>query len=649
MSNSKTWPFHDWDYQRNVIDPSTLGPGSSRSVFWICPQCGKSYQAPISSHTEHSLCHECSVKRRIEKRTSNRLKKGDSLADKYPELSNEFLTSKNKISPKNILFGAHAQYWWKCPKCGLEYQNSPSNRTLQGQGCPKCARKEVGKKTMTRTVAIHGSVLDYAEKIDAIFLEKRNGIKTSEIPSTGKTSYWWQCKYCGRIYKNTPKNKCILGQECFCHAKEKWRRKTIESRLIPGKTLADLFPDLLDEWDYTKNVMKPNEIMPQSKQKIWWVCENGHSFQRSPAERMAACYACPICARQVHTSFPEQATFFYFKKAFPDARNRWNDGVYEIDCYIPSIGAGVEFDGIRYHAANKRDLKKTVHFAEKGIKIYRIKEGTSNLISNVDVTFNYRSAYFENLSWAIRQMLSLLGAKSLAVNCEQDCVTIYKEFVKLTIDESASRTNPEILPYWDVKKNGALKPTMFSAGSKRIVFWKCPKCGHSFKCSIQLMIKDLKAKRGGPCEVCRGDILSEGFNDLTTIYPDLMKRWDTNRNGILPNKTTLRMIGDHKVWWVCEKGHHYQRRVYEEIKLNGRCPVCAGKQIVSGFNDLATLRPDLLEQWDYERNLIKPTEIAPNSHEKVCWVCKNGHHYTRSPDAESHYKRRCPYCNKKKT
>jgi hypothetical protein len=638
----RVWPYKDWDYQKNVLDPSALGPGSSRTAFWICPECGKSYEAPISSHCDHSLCHECSVKRRMEKRLANRLAKGDDLVSKCPELAKEFLASKNEISPEKVLFGSHSQYWWKCPKCGLEYQNSPSNRILQKQGCPKCARKEVGRKAMARTVARRGSVADCADKIDAIFLEDRNGVKASEVPSTGKTSYWWQCKYCGRIYKNTPKNKCFLHQECFCHAKEKWREKTIASRLIPGKTLADLYPDLLNEWDYAKNKMKPDEIMPQSKQKVWWLCENGHSFQRSPADRMAARYACPICARQVHTSFPEQAVFFYFKEAFPDAVSRWNDGDHEIDCYVPSEKAGIEFDGIRYHAANKRDLRKTAHFAAKGIRIFRIKEGASNAVSNADVSFDYRSGYLGNLSWAISQMLSLFRAKSLSIDCERDCVAIYKRFVRLTVDGSVSKTNQEILPYWDSERNGLLKPTMFSAGSKRIVFWKCPKCGHSFKRSIQLMVKDLKAERGNPCEVCRGDVLVEGTNDLSTIYPELMKRWDSGRNGIPPSKTTLRMVGDRKVWWICEKGHHYKRRVYEEIKLNGRCPVCMGKHVVSGFNDLATLRPDLLEHWDYERNLIKPTEISPHSHRKVHWVSSNGHHYIRSADAESHRRKKHP-------
>ena len=32
------------------------------------------------------------------------------------------------------------------------------------------------------------------------------------------------------------------------------------------------------------------------------------------------------------------------------------------------------------------------------------------------------------------------------------------------------------------------------------------------------------------------------------------------------------------------------------------CPVCAGQQVLAGYNDLASKRPDLAKEWNYEKN-----------------------------------------------
>jgi group I intron endonuclease len=50
-------------------------------------------------------------------------------------------------------------------------------------------------------------------------------------------------------------------------------------------------------------------------------------------------------------------------------------------------------------------------------------------------------------------------------------------------------------------------------------------------------------------------------------------------------------------------------------------------KVVSGVNDFATLYPHLLEEWDFDKNKILPTEIFKSSTEYVWWKCKNGHEW----------------------
>ena len=44
---------------------------------------------------------------------------------------------------------------------------------------------------------------------------------------------------------------------------------------------------------------------------------------------------------------------------------------------------------------------------------------------------------------------------------------------------------------------------------------------------------------------------------------------------------------------------------------------------MSGINDLPTVKPELMEEWDYENNTeIDPTTVGRGSHEYVSWKCK---------------------------
>jgi hypothetical protein len=115
------------------------------------------------------------------------------------------------------------------------------------------------------------------------------------------------------------------------------------------------------------------------------------------------------------------------------------------------------------------------------------------------------------------------------------------------------------------------------------------------------------------------------------------------RNELLPTEVTA--ASHKKVWWVCEKGHEWEAKIDTVTVLGCGCPYCAGKLAIPGETDLATLRPDLMAQWDFEKNTLKPEEITIASHDKVWWKCDQGHSwkavvFSRTKENGSG----CPYC-----
>ena len=76
-----------------------------------------------------------------------------------------------------------------------------------------------------------------------------------------------------------------------------------------------------------------------------------------------------------------------------------------------------------------------------------------------------------------------------------------------------------------------------------------------------------------------------------------------------------------KVSWICPRGHSYEARIDHRTIMKPGCPYCAGKKAFAGFNDLATLYPDIAREWDYKKNAQPPQAYLPKSGKSVHWIC----------------------------
>ena len=118
----------------------------------------------------------------------------------------------------------------------------------------------------------------------------------------------------------------------------------------------------------------------------------------------------------------------------------------------------------------------------------------------------------------------------------------------------------------------------------------------------------------------------KGKNDLSTIFPEIAKTWDYERNGSLtPEHVACK--SNKKFYWKCERGHSWETTVANRAAGNG-CVYCANQKVLVGFNDLATILPDLADEWNYEKNEgKKPQDYLYGSTKKVWWKCKKGHEW----------------------
>lgn len=195
------------------------------------------------------------------------------------------------------------------------------------------------------------------------------------------------------------------------------------------------------------------------------------------------------------------------------------------------------------------------------------------------------------------------------------CPICAKRVIIAGVNDLAT-THPALAAQWDSEKNAPLTPQQIVSGSERKVWWRCPS-GHSWESRIHARVK------GNGCPYCAGRKALAGVNDLASRNPALAALWDYDKNDALtPQQVTA--LSNRYVWWKCPLGHSYRAMV---AHAKG-CPYCSGHKVLAGFNDLATLRPELAAQWCQELNApLTPQEVRPGSHRKVWWECQEGHRW----------------------
>ena len=160
----------------------------------------------------------------------------------------------------------------------------------------------------------------------------------------------------------------------------------------------------------------------------------------------------------------------------------------------------------------------------------------------------------------------------------------------MAMNNSLAEVHPELVSEWS-EKNLPLTPDDITFGSNKKVWWKGA-CGHEWQTSV-------KARSNGEkCPICSGARVIAGINDLATLEPLLAKQW-SKKNKIKPTEVS---IGSHKkVIWRCEKGHEWEAAVKSRTINKTGCPYCSHNKVLAGFNDLATLLPDIAAEWS-DRN-----------------------------------------------
>ena len=136
------------------------------------------------------------------------------------KLIQEWDNNKNVKNMSDYTYKSGMYAYWVCSTCGYSWSSKISNRS-NGSGCPNCANKLSGIRTIKRQLAKNGSLKESGLDCVNDWNYAKNLIDISEISVSSNKKVWWKCAHCGYEWLSSPNcrtkghgcPKCIENQK----------------------------------------------------------------------------------------------------------------------------------------------------------------------------------------------------------------------------------------------------------------------------------------------------------------------------------------------------------------------------------------------------------------------------------------------------
>ena len=542
----------------------------------------------------------------------------------HPDIAAEWSEKNAPLTPADFTAGAHERVWWKC-KLGHEWQTKINNRCINNTGCPYCTSRLI-KKGFNDFATLYPELLKE-------WSDKNGDLKPEDFCKSSTTKVWWKCKN-GHEYLMSFHSRTI-GYGCtYCSNKV----------VLKGyNDLATVRPDLAAEWSDRNLPITPDSIIWKKQGSFWWKCNKcGNEFKAWLVERIKYNSICPFCA-----GYKLMPGYNDFKTTDPEIAKDWdyeNNGSLRPDQYYRTSNWFVKWKCSNGHSYGMKISERTTK--GKGCVI-------------CDVTFK---ASFPELL-----ILHLAKKKGLRYEIGSDVSELFLPDLKLAFEAecvSQEKKKDQRKRKSELKKEGITLRIMpraenlkvASQNVRRLFRENSVKISGKIEDDIEELKKDFYGADyreapydgGGDFKNVPGIAVlnhpKQEYISLREAYPKLCEEWSEKNFPFKPEDEHAK--SNSKVWWKCPKcGSEYKSMISNRARLGHACPICAGKIIVPGINDLTTTHPEICEEWSPKNGDLKPEQYTHGSRRKVWWRCKKNHDWQTSINNRA-LGNGCPICAK---
>ncbi len=176
-----------------------------------------------------------------------------------------------------------------------------------------------------------------------------------------------------------------------------------------------------------------------------------------------------------------------------------------------------------------------------------------------------------------------------------------------------------------------------------------------------------------------GEAFSDAWPHDFPLNPEVASRFTLPPDGLQPFSDYLKQTGDspasaaqytlvgveqrplpatgtprRRELAICSNGHQFEADtprpgVQPPNRTAPACPVCRGRVVTVGSNDLATTHPNLAVEFALDlNNGLGPEDIAASTRIRYWWRCANEHTYQATPNNRTSGGSKCPVCLQRK-
>ena len=488
-----------------------------------------------------------------------------------PDLIEQWAVEKNNqigLSLDKPVSFTRTKAFWKCPDYPDHlYDMLIYQRTKLNQNCPICSGKRVlkGFNDLAKWCKDAVTEWDYGNNWDK---KKKKQLTPFDVTYGSHYIANFVCSKCHEPFSMMVKTY-YRGNRCkYC--------AHTEVRPDGSNSFAAEHPDQLKYWDYEKNDkvttkehpngVRPEEILSSSNIRLHWKCGFGHTWRNDACSQRNGCSR---CNRRRKFSDSEKTVAYYVEKMFGEGEiidnyhPDWNKK-QDLDIYIPSKAIAIQYDGVPHDQSRyKTDLKNGIEVVSHGIKLIRIREKDTPFI--------------DDGSLEIRRNGTGVTDESL-----NDCI---RQLLQLLSDITG------VEYCFEVNRDKDLSNIVSRS--------------YTIELSNSISVK-------------RPDLVPYIANDAE--HPqnrDVLSRLPVSHNG--------------KIWWACPKCNLDHHIVVGSV--TGKpvdkfpCVVKTGKIAVEGTNDFESQYPELMKDWDWNKNKahgIDPKKLTKGSDKgPFYWKCHN--------------------------
>jgi very-short-patch-repair endonuclease len=414
----------------------------------------------------------------------------------------------------------------------------------------------MGKKAVQRLIDVRPDL------VKQLHQTKNDHLNLETLGLYSNYTATWICPKCNYEYPMIIANKTKHRQNC---------PRCMGKVATADNNLAVKFPEIASEWHPTKNKGNPEDYPPFSSKNVWWICskDNTHVYPSDIRNRTSGGTGCPFCI-----NFKIDANNCLAVK-FPELLDEWDyEANYPLTPYdvAPCTATRVHWKCKYGHKYKTRISHRTDGHGCRRCKNTRNSKLELFVYCELkyfypDAEFRYRFNGYECDVYLPSHKIAVeIDGYVWHVN-KQDKDRAKAEYLKsngITLinirGEGLEEVSSYTIRFGDKYDKLGLIKSLFEILYSLIKDNRL--LNYSTSVNEEYYISEVKRLPAPPLS-----------RSLSFANPQLAMQWDHIKNGKL-TPLDVYVNGGEIVWWKCELGHSWSRKISDRNTFGRKCPEC---------------------------------------------------------------------------